>query len=335
MFDELWEVLASECDTGVAPGSIVRRRILPEESPNIFLAIEYPSKARLLLIDVRSDVVPHAQQLPTGEGFSVGQIAVPEADSNLVTLALGLTDPRYSDIFTVLVKDVVASVVRAFDDRKIVDEFISRLFAWQRFLASHGPDGLSREAQQGLYGELYCLRTTLLPALDAHSAVSAWTGPSGAVHDFQRPQCAVEVKTSSGKQMQTIRVSDERQLDSAHVSDLWLSHLSLDISMVDGESLNDIVASLRESFGANNLAQQAFDERLWQVGYLDQHADRYEPTKYHIRAYMMFHVREGFPRIVESDLRPGVGDVRYAVSVAECMHYSADDLTVAESIRRE
>jgi hypothetical protein len=335
MFEDIWKALASEAATGVANGSIVRRRIFPKERPNIFLAVERPNNARLLLIDLCSDAIPHAQQLPTGEGFSVELVALPETGSHLATLALRLTDARYSEIFTVLVEDVVDAAVRTPNDNRMVDQFIARLFAWQRFLASHGPDGLSREAQQGLYGELHCLRTTVLPALDADSAVKAWTGPSGAVHDFQRPQCAVEVKTSSGKQLQVIWISNERQLDTAHVADLWLSHVSLDISMADGESLNDIVASLRESLAAHDLARQALDDHLWQAGYLDEHADRYETAKYNIRAYRVFHVRDGFPRIVESDLRPGIGDVHYAVSVAECMHYVANDLMVAESLRGE
>lgn len=335
MFEELWTTLASEAITGLTNGSVVRRRVIPEERANLFLAVEYPSNMRLLMVDVCSDALSHTQQLPTGDGFLVERVALPENAPHIATLTLRLTDARYRDIFTILVEDVVASVVHAPDDNSAVDCFLAKLLTWQRFLASHGPDGLGREAQQGLYGELYCLRATMLAALDAYSAVMAWTGPSGAVHDFQRPMCAVEVKTSAGKQLQTIRISNERQLDSAHVNDLWLSHVSLDISMADGESLNDIVTSLRESLTAHALARQSFDERLWQAGYLDQHAERYEGTKYHIRAYRVFHVRDGFPKIVEADLRLGVGDVHYAISVAECMHFVADDLTVAETLKGE
>lgn len=335
MFEELWTTLASEASNGLTDGSVVRRRVMPEERANLFLAVEYPHNARLLMVDVRSDALPYAQQLPTGDGFSVERVALPENASHIATLALKLTDARYRDIFTILVEDVVASVVRAPDDDSVVDCFLARLLTWQRFLASHGPDGLSKEAQQGLYGELYCLRATILSALDADSAITAWCGPSGAVHDFQRPHCAVEVKTSAGKQLQTIRISNERQLDNTHVNDLWLSHVSLDISLADGESLNDIVASVRGELAAHALARQSFDEHLWQAGYLDQHTDMYENTKYHIRAYRVFHVRDGFPRVVEADLRPGVGDVHYAISVAECIHFVADDLAVAESLRGE
>jgi Putative PD-(D/E)XK family member, (DUF4420) len=58
------------------------------------------------------------------------------------------------------------------------------------------------------------------------------------------------------------------------------------------------------------------------VGYLDVHVTRYEKIGYIIREHNYFKVEAGFPRIIESDLRNGIGDVRYTISVAECKRFS-------------
>jgi hypothetical protein len=41
-----------------------------------------------------------------------------------------------------------------------------------------------------------------------------------------------------------------------------------------------------------------------------------------------FRVEGDFPRIVEADLRDGVGDVRYTISVAECKRFSIPEANV-------
>lgn len=62
------------------------------------------------------------------------------------------------------------------------------------------------------------------------------------------------------------------------------------------------------------------------------HAARYVNTGYVIRETNFFNVVKGFPRIVEDDLRKGVGDVSYSISVAECQHFAVSAAEAAELI---
>jgi hypothetical protein len=55
-----------------------------------------------------------------------------------------------------------------------VATLLGQLVRWQKFLAA-SVEGLSDEAQRGLWGELHCLRERLLPALGA-AAVAGWKG---------------------------------------------------------------------------------------------------------------------------------------------------------------
>ena len=53
-------------------------------------------------------------------------------------------------------------------------------------------------------------------------------------------------------------------------------------------------------------------------GYLDLHAPHYAGRGYAVRASKFFRIAPNFPCVVEADLRNGVGDVNYALSVSAC-----------------
>ena len=79
-------------------------------------------------------------------------------------------------------------------------------------------------------------------------------------------------------------------------------------------------------------ARARFDGLLIQVGYLPGHHDLYEEPRYTLRELRFWHVREGFPRLVESDLPEGVGDCTYHVSTSGLDAYRATADEVKELI---
>jgi hypothetical protein len=112
----------------------------------------------------------------------------------------------------------------------------------------------------------------------------------------------------------------ERQLDDTGVERLYLFHLSLDAHLDNGETLASLVDDLRDSLRSTAVGP-VFDERLLEAGFLNAHRHHYENPGYTVRESNFFRVTEGFPCIVEKDLRSGVGDVHYSVAVAECKHF--------------
>ena len=334
MIEALWQELKAEADQQRLSAGMIRRRIHPESRQDLFLALERPGDIRLLLLRIPADALPSRERLPAAEGFTLMPVALPD-EGNYITLVLRLADQRYQDIFTILVEDVVAAVTPASDETRMLNILLSRLLAWQRFLTAQGADGLGNEAQQGLYGELWFLYHLLIGVVGELKAAQAWTGPSGAPHDFQLSHGAIEVKTTAAKQLQQIRISNERQLDETHLPGLWLFHLSLGVSKTGGESLPEMVSAVRQRIAADPLSLQVFELALLAAGYLDIHADRYLQNRYHIREQNIFQVHENFPRIIEHDLRSGVGDVHYAISVAECKHYAIGTDAFINRIREE
>ncbi len=296
------------------------------------IAIELPSNTRLLMLRVKHSSVGKGTVFPKSSSFEVRRVALPNDSEAYVTLQLILTNPRYSDIFTTLVQDIVDHLVPLADETNAVAEFITRLRRWQTFLEKHNPEGLSQTEQQGLYGELWFLRQVVIPQLGSRKGVQCWTGPRGTQQDFQFQSCAVEVKTTVAKQHQKLAIASERQLDDTGTGTLILLHLSLDARLGRGESLPDVVNSIRILVENDPIAKDELEILLFEIGYLDIHIPRYEETGYTQREVNYFKVEGDFPRIVEADLRNGVGDVRYTISVAECKRFSLPELDVISII---
>lgn len=323
---EAWKWL--EEDTTSVSSGYLTRRLLPEVKYDIYLAIEKPTNKRLLMIRVKHSSIGMEMIFPKSNSFEVRRVALPNDDPIYVTLQLVLTKPSYRDIFTTLIQDIVDHLAPLADERNAVAEFIIRLRRWQAFLEKHNPEGLSPAAQQGLYGELKFLQQIVIPQLGSRRGVQCWTGPRGTQQDFQFEHCAVEVKTTVAKQHQKLAIASERQLDDTATGTLILLHLSLDARQGRGESLPDIVTNLRSLVENDPLAREELETRLFEVGYLDIHTPRYEQIGYTEREVNYFKVEGDFPRIIETDLRNGVGDVRYTISVAECKRFSLPESEV-------
>jgi hypothetical protein len=328
--EDVWDLLGQ--DGNNVPAGYLTRRILPHVNYDVYLAIEKPSNTRLFMLRFASRCLDRKAIYPSSSSFTVSRIALPQDGDEYGTLQLVLTNPRYQDIFTTLVQDIVTSLSLIPEGQAAVSAFIVRLKRWQAFLEKHNPEGLNTTSQQGLYGELWFLRQLALPHLELFNGIRSWTGPKATQQDFQFTGCAVEVKTTSAKQHQKLTIASERQLDNTGAGTIVLLHLSLDIRQGQSETLPEMVANVRSLVADDVLAKDELENCLFDVGYLDIHASRYEDTGYSIREYNYFKIENDFPRIIESDLRNGVGDVRYTISVAECKRFSISESEVIAMI---
>lgn len=310
-YDALWQKM--EQDQGAHGQGSLRRRVKPDSRFDIFLALEKPSNKRVLLLSVAESAAVGVEDLPVMKSIEVRFYR--DATRARADLGLRLTDRAYEEIFSVLVEDLINTIVACPAEATAVDAFIGRLQRWQRFLARSSPDGLGEEAQRGLYAELWLLSNVLVPALGTSSAVGAWTGPGGTNQDFELPRVAIEVKATITKQPQHLSIASERQLDDTGVDLLFLCQLSLDARQGGESTLNALVDVLRGTLGEHVLAREIFEDRLFTAGYLDIHRKRYDRIGYTTRRFGVFRVTEDFPRLVEADLPIGVGNVRYSITV--------------------
>lgn len=318
-FDEIWTSIEKDQAQGSAAG-IMRRRILPDACCDLFLGIEKPSTRRVFLLRIAAANAPEAKFLPQARGFEVRLLTLPDDPQGHSSILLSQTNDSFRDIFTTLAKDVASHIAPTADHKTAVEQLLARLKRWQQFLERSGPEGLSEEAQRGLFGELWFFSHHLLPVLGLHG-IMAWTGPFRTAQDYQLPGLAVEVKTTTAKEHQKLQITGEKQLESSAQLRVFLFHLSLNAQRDTGVTLVELVAQVRGMLVSGPLALAHFEDALLSAGYLDAHANRYLRPGYLKREHHFFEVTYDFPRIVGDDLRAGVGDVTYSISVAACLPY--------------
>ena len=324
--EELWreleEARGETRERGDGRGKAWALRLAkPDPACALHAGVELATGRRGLLLRVERRLVPAKRLWPACRGLEV--IAAP-MDGGTALFGVALKDVRQGDLFTVLAEDLTRRVTEADTVAAQVSALLGGLARWQKFLAA-SLDGLTQEQQRGLWSELHFLREHLWPALGA-TAVDGWRGGQRAHQDFQLARGAVEVKTTLAKQPQTVRVTSERQLDASRWAALFLHVLALD--MRDAESsgavlssvttLPEMVASLRAALAKEAMAKEQFEDELLAYGYLDLHAPHYAGRGYAVRSSKFFRVEPKFPCVVEADLRAGVGDVNYALSVSAC-----------------
>jgi hypothetical protein len=330
---EIWETLEAGIDS-VAPGEWLARRLAPGSGYDLRVGLDRSTRSRTVLIRLESASLGDAGECPRGRGFDVRYITLPGDDNHHTTLAVVLTDRAYSDIFSILTQDLAVTMAATPRDCSVVGELFARLRSWQQFMESASPDGLSPPRQCGLYGELYFLRHQLFPQVGITSGLDAWHGPSRLHQDFQFDRHAIEVKTSTSKQHQFIQVANERQLDESLLDKLFLFYLSLDARPHHGETLVAMVNQIWNTIGDSNAARELFARRLLEAGYIEAHSSKYESVGYGIRDAVVFDVHGDFPRILETELRAGVGSVTYSISVSECRRYTISVDQMLTVIRR-
>lgn len=321
--DDIWQELeALPSDTG-----FVQRRIEPGSRQDLFLAVRKENAQRVLLLEVGS----RRARLPVVDGGTavvLGQVQLAKPDRYAVELVL--TSSVFVDLFSALATDIISAVSPANDVTEAVAQFVGRFERWQAFLKAAG-EGLSRQRQRGVFGEVLALRDWLAPTAGEAASVAGWTGPANSPQDFSFGPVALEVKTTAANLHQHLSISSERQLDASNLERLFLLHLSVDEQEGVGETLPGLISNVRTLVSIDPHAQVEFEQKLLASGYHDIHADRYS-TGYSLRQTNLFEVTDGFPAITEGPLPAGVGDVHYSVAVSTCMPWASDLTALAAAL---
>jgi Putative PD-(D/E)XK family member, (DUF4420) len=318
---DLWKEMAAGA-SGVAG---LDRRLLDVEAPvGIYACIYWPGGQPGLLVE-GAGVVPLAGgRLPKCRGVKLSH-EMPAGDPIRTIVRIQLEDLRLREIFAVLAIDLLELTRSQSSAPEALRVCIDRVAKWQGLFERIPADGLSEEAQRGLFGEIWVLNDFFLNVLTPMNAVSAWVGPDPGNQDFIHEGIAVEVKTSLAKRHSRLSISNEKQLDESPFRKLFLAHVRLDDGSTNGESLPSLVNRCRDRFCEDPFAARKFDNSLLDAGYLDAHALLYEGRSWQVSSLRFFHVHGDFPRLTEASLPAGVGDIRYSII--------ADDLPQYETTR--
>ena len=193
---------------------------------------------------------------------------------------------------------------------------VQRLGCWKKFFQRETILGLRREDYVGLYGELYFMESALREGAEAASLVNAWQAPLGTNQDFLFGPVAVEIKTITSNEANRVRVTNTRQLDSSGLTALFLVRFAFDFRRDSGNTLLQLIASLRTAFANAPDTLLTFNDRLLQAGFVDGQTQEFAKWGFTPRLFDAFNVADDFPRILESVLPLGISDVSYSLDLA-------------------
>ena len=314
-YSRIWKSLDKDADTVDSPG-VLKRLVDPAVSPELHLAITVPDKERVLLVRMPSDWSGDISIYPRWRGASIYAQVGDERPERSAFLVIRQGKDSAKEVFEALIADVCDTIVS--QPGSDVGEIISqRLECWRIFFEDQRQEGLSPEAQQGLFGELLFMREHLFPVLGMNASVRSWAGSKRASRDFQFGRTAIEMKTSSAKQHHRIIIANEKQLDTVGLDGLGLVFMSLDVSEQGEDNLPNLIARIMKDLQLSHEALAEFRDKLLEAGYLEIHDSLYYRS-YIPRDLLFYRVAEGFPRILEKNLMNGVGDVSYSVMLSAC-----------------
>jgi len=326
--ENLWNNLKQE---NTFSTGIVMKRYSAEVIPDVFIALLMPEKIRSIAFRFDKEINIDLINKNNLKDIRV-QIIQDDSRKNKQLLVFSLSDIDLIEIFSVFCEDLIQTVSQIVNDTELYSTLLDRFQQWQELFEKNNYKPLSLGAQIGLFGELYFLKNSILKVKDPQLCVNFWKGPESGIRDFEYNLWAVEVKTTSTHNQQKLYVNSERQLDSSHLDNLFLVHLSIELRDDSRLTLNSIIFDIRELISNHTSALSRFNLKLIKAGYLNKDFDFYEKQGYEIRSVNYYLVSDNFPRIEERDLRINVGDVKYSIIPPENEKYKTSVEKILESI---
>lgn len=274
----------------------------------------------LFAYDATISGLPQKKSLPSLAGIEVH--VAPQG--NRGKLVLVVQDKSNWELFHALCTDLVRATESTTDETVAAVIIVRRLQRWQELLQKERRGILTPEQVKGLIGELLFLKEQLAVAFGYDAAIAAWRGPEGAPQDFAINSDAVEVKCQSGGSKPVVRISSADQLSPQlpHGYLVVYTLASQTCDEPDSLNLNALVAELRVQLaGAMAASRERFEDLLYAAGYMI--CDEYEELRFAVVSSKCYELNDGFPRITNAGLIPGVESVSYDVRLADCAKFQA------------
>ncbi|MFZ5759846.1 MAG: PD-(D/E)XK motif protein [Thermodesulfobacteriota bacterium] len=237
-------------------------------------------------------------------------------------LVLTLEKHVDQDLFSGLCGFLIGALTPIADSATALSVALAHIKRWKAFFAGRKTRLLSPEEIRGLFAELLFLRSLYQGHLPEKSSVEAWCGVEGLHQDFIFGNTAVEIKSLSGKERNTVHISSEDQLEglSDHLF-LMIFRLS---DMPDSDrslSLNDAVHRIEnELTDAEGL--EDFYAKLAAYGYVP--VQEYDLPKLQVTSKHSYRVTQNFPRLVRAHLPEGVTRVSYEIELEKLSQFEVD-----------
>ncbi len=287
---------------------MVIRRVFPEVESDVYFG--------------RNQKQEVAVFLPTGTKSNL-----PESTQNIRSEEIRLSDGRkfyslsctsdlFERIFMDLCFDLIVILPETLGKPPTSSSVIAGYIDWRELLGGLNSE-MSISELRGMLTEVWFLSDVLMKVQKIESSIESWVGPIGAAHDFRLEQTLdIEIK-SIGVSSADINIASEQQLDAT-------GELELVVISYEAYSRAQLIAYIQRLL-VDLWEKIAPQERSALSAKISRFVELYgipsianaSPLSFEPRSINIFKVQGGFPRLIPSQLPPGVSKVRYQISLRE------------------
>ena len=302
MRDDPWSGL------GITTDHIIGRRVAGEHPLDIYWIKGSDGSPGLLFRGVDPERLP--EQLPKPRGLML-EVATVATGSEVRML---LREREDHEVFLTLCRDVVAFSGGSATAADATTSAFRRLSHWHSMMTRARTTTMGPHEVRGLMGELVVFER-LCRALDFDAALRAWVAPDEHPQDFAKQERLVEVKARLSGARQTVRISSLQQLEPSQLPIALVVVELVSAEGADAATLNQLCTRLIDR--ARELGSQQLDAievALFKRGYIRN--DAYDVNAYRVAGMSAFDCREGFPRIIRSQVDARVPEAQYVLDLA-------------------
>tara|TARA_Y100000589_G_scaffold73862_1_gene67089 strand:- start:1451 stop:2434 length:984 start_codon:yes stop_codon:yes gene_type:complete len=265
----------------------------------------------LFELKTTKDDIPPANKLPKFKQISFYKTQQQNSDKTFLNVQL--LDNSKWDIFNDFVLLLIDACEKQETEKEALRVFIQRSYRWLALMKGGFKKRLSDEVQKGLIGELYFLKNTLFQSIGISDSLDSWKGPIPQPKDFYLNKMQVEVK-SIKRDGTSVGISSEDQLELISNDELFLSVFGISANK-NGKTLTDWCYELEDLITNNDLADlNKYNELLLDAGFEYKHD--YSDKRWEIEEISYYSITEKFPRIVKTNLSPGISKVKYLLDLS-------------------
>lgn len=284
--------------------------------------IHRPTDARFLILETELKAVRGLRLKDETRGYSISVVPDDAGRNDRATIRITETSEGYREIFKIFCTDILEFWIPNAVASDALKSLSLRLARWKKFFQRGSQLGLSREDHVGLYGELSFIEAGLSKGVASLAILNAWQAPLSTNQDFLFGQVAVEIKTTTGNEIDKVQITNARQLDSTGLQGLFLARYAFDFRQGSGRTLTQLVTDLTTALGAiSHDALSVFNDRLMEAGFVGGAPREFDSWGFTTRHFDPYNVAPGFPCLLESALPLGVSEVSYILNLSAASQF--------------
>lgn len=226
------------------------------------------------------------------------------------------------DLFFSLCDTLVSALTEVTDPAVGLSVALAQIKRWKSFMAGRKAKVLTAEEVRGLFSELLFLQNMISHGFSENDALEAWQGPETSHQDFIYSNTAVEIKSLSGRERNTVRISSEDQLEGINDNLFLRIYRLVDLPESDkSASLNEKVRKLEEEIQDAD-ALEKFSEKLAKAGYVELR--EYDTPEFIAAEEKTYSVTDEFPRLIRSELPEGIVRIGYEIELETVKRFECD-----------